>query len=210
MKKKHAIYGVGLFAVIGALAHWRMTATKCPWERTASAQEIEDARKVQAASLRQNATEKAKARPASGLVLETTTKAELQTWAGEKGLACHDEMGGAALRCESQGNAALNDVFARFNPKGVLVGLDIVHTATTPNDAAEKLTTLARSIESATGPATSKRGEPTAETLGAARLSHAAFEFRFVDYAADVSATNFITADDPKSGVVVREQYRAL
>jgi hypothetical protein len=208
MKRKHLLVVIGALVAVGGLAHWRKNASKCPFEHTASASELEEIRLTQAARLRQG--EKAKTRPASGLVLGSTTKTELRTWATAASLTCGDEMNGAAVRCvapegDGENEGALSDVFARFDPKGALVALDIVHKGMTPERAATELTSLAHTIESAVGPSTSKRGEPTAENLGGGALSHAAFEFRFADYAADVSATSFAG-----NGIVVREQYRAL
>src|SRR5687767_14064822 len=89
---KHAVLGACALLAVGGLAHWRSHATKCPFELDASPAKLEEIRQARAASLRQG--ERSKARPASGLVLERTTKADLQTWATAAGLTCEEEMRG--------------------------------------------------------------------------------------------------------------------
>lgn len=183
-------------------------ADTCPWEgRALSAEKLEDLRQKSAASLR--TTRAAAARPAFGFTLDRTTKGEVFTWAGAAGLACREELGGAAVRCERGERGDLRDVFFRFDPRGALVAVDAVHIGTSPGAAAERARSVVASIERAAGSPTATRGEPSEAHLGAGRLSQAATEFRFSDYAADVVATSF-TVDPASPDVVVREQYRSL
>ncbi len=182
----------------------------CPWEQAPpSADKLEDFRVKNLATLK--ATTRAAARPAYGFVLDRTTKAEVTAWGASVGAACGEELGGAAVRCEgkdrpmpAEGGGAVHDAFFRFDPKGVLVGVDLMRDGTDVDKAAAVLTSISDRITHEAGPATTVKGTASSAHL-AGYLNRAATEFRFADYAADVSATNLGV-----QGVVVREQYRSI
>lgn len=202
--------------VLGAsvLAHTRAGRTlfgeKCPWEGAPpSAERLETFRVKKAASLK--GTTRAPARPAFGFVLDQSTKADVSAWGSRVGATCIDEIAGAALRCESAGRPItadaeipIKDAFFRFDPRGVLVGVDLMRDGTDGEKALATLATITDKISRAAGPPSTVQGTASPAQL-TGYLSRAASEFRFVDYAADVSATNM-----GEQGVVVREQYRSI
>jgi len=208
-----AAFAVPVLAA-SVLAHTRagraLFGEKCPWGGAPpSAERLEEFRAKSAASLRGNT--RATARPAFGFVLDQSTKADVTSWGSSVGATCREETGGAALRCESAGRpisaeneVPIRDAFFRFDPRGVLVGVDLMRDGTDGEKAAVVLTTITERISRAAGPPTTVQGTASPAHLGG-YMNRAASEFRFIDYAADVSATNF--GDD---GVVVREQYRSI
>lgn len=181
----------------------------CPWGGAPSAERLEDFRVKNAATLKTNA--RATARPAFGFVLDQSSRADVTAWGSRVGATCKDELKGAALRCESpngivgaEGGTPVRDAFFRFDPRGVLVGVDLMHDGTDGEKAAAALKTVTERISKAAGPPTTMQGTASSAGLGG-YLNRAATEFRFADYAADVSATNL-----GEQGVVVREQYRSI
>ncbi len=167
--------------------------------KSASPEEIEASRRRAAVSLK--GTSRALARPAFGFTLDTSTKADVVAWGDRTHAECTEEMNGAALRCESA--ADVEDAFFRFDPRGVLVGVDLIHPATDGATALRIVDQLATKLEKEAGAPTAVRGTRTPEFLDA-QFRQAALEFHFTDYAADVTATNL------GAGVVVREQYRSV
>jgi len=183
------------------------TSSDCPWGgKPPSAEEIEAQRVRAAVTLK--GTTKAPTRPAFGFELDTSTRDDVLAWAKRAGHTCKDELGGAALRCEgvSRGEAVVvRDAFFRFDPRGRLVGVDLMHQGTTAEQAAALLGDVTRAVTASVGAPTATRGDASAARLGEGYLSRAAAEFRFADYAVDLSATNM-----GEEGVVVRRQYRSV
>jgi len=184
----------------------------CPWGKGApSATKLEELRLRSAATLKPSGVTRASARPAFGFVLDQSTLAEVTAWAAGASAICREEIGGAALRCElaeknatEESGVAVRDAFFRFDPRGVVVGIDLMRDGTDGGRAAAVLATISERITREAGPPTTTRGAADATHL-ASYLDRAATEFRFADYAADVSATNL-----GERGVVVREQYRSI
>jgi len=186
----------------------------CPWGGAPpSAEKLEDFRVKNAAPLKANT--RAAARPAFGFELDKSTRAELVAWGKSVGAACTEELGGAALRCESsdpnggrpiaaEGGLAIHDAFFRFDPRGILVGIDLMRDGTDGEKAASVLIAISARIARDAGPPSTVQGSASPQHLSG-YLNRAATEFRFADYAADVSATNL-----GAQGVVVREQYRSI
>jgi hypothetical protein len=199
---------------VGVLAHTRagraLFGEKCPWEGAPpSAERLESFRVKNAANLK--GTTRAPARPAFGFVLDQSTKADVTAWGTRVGATCREEIAGAALRCESadrpigaENEVPVKDAFFRFDPRGVLVGVDLMRDGTNGEKAAAVLTTITAQIARAAGPPSTVQGTASSAHL-AGYLNRAGSEFRFADYAADVSATNM-----GEQGVVVREQYRSI
>lgn len=186
-------------------------AGACPWGGQApSAERLEEFRTKSAAPLKANA--RAQARPAFGFELDKSTKGDLTAWAIRASATCKEEIGGAAMRCEGAGGGIvaeaggipIRDAFFRFDPRGVLVGVDLMRDGTDGEKAASLLTAVTARIAREAGPPTTVQGTASSAHLSG-YLDRAATEFRFADYAADVSATNL-----GEQGVVVREQYRSL
>jgi hypothetical protein len=161
-------------------------------------QQIETGR-VQA-GLPLRGTARAPQRPALEFALMKATAADVRAWAAASGLACSEELAGTALRCAAPVARAARDLYFRFDPAGVLVALDVMHEGVSPEEAAREFERLRAELAREVGAPTVSR-----DTLDAEPLSQRAVQYRFRDYAADVSATNF-----GAQGVVIREQYRAL
>jgi hypothetical protein len=176
----------------------------CPFGHTASAAEIENRRVKTAASLR--GTKGAPARPAFGFTLGESTRDDVTTWGSHVGATCNREQNDTAIRCEDAKveGGGVSDAFFRFDPKGRLVGVDIMREGMTPSSAAELYRGLAAKTTGEVGAPTTHQGEATEALLGS-NLARASAEYRFSNYAADLSVTNL-----GSQGVVVREQYRSL
>lgn len=177
----------------------------CPWDKAPTQQAREEHRKQMAATMRTD--RRATARPAFGFELDRTTKEAVLAWGKSENRTCGEEMSGAAIRCEAPEAAkgVVKDAFFRFDPQGRLVGIDLMHEGTDPEAAVAIVTKLEGDVTKAAGEPSAKRGALSGEHLGAGYLSQTAFEYRFTDYAADISATNL-----GGQGIVVREQYRSL
>lgn len=171
---------------------------------------MEAQRQITANRLR--GTTPAASRPAFGFALDVSTRADVRRDIDRAGGACKEELEGAALRCEvaaAAGRPSVRDAFFRFSPDGVLVAVDVVREPASPEAAASLVEQLTSKLSREAGPVTTSRGEATASALGSGHLAQAVREYRFTDYAADVTATNF--GEGGKSpDVVVREQYRSL
>jgi hypothetical protein len=144
-------------------------------------------------------------------VLDQSTRADVTAWGARVGATCKEELGGAAMRCESadrslasEGDVPVRDAFFRFGPSGVLVGVDLMRDGTDGAKAAAALRAITERVSRAAGPPSTVQGTASPAHL-AGYLDRAATEFRFADYAADVSATNL-----GEQGIVVREQYRSI
>jgi len=184
----------------------------CPWgEAPPSAAKLEELRVKSAETLKVAGAARATSRPAFGFVLDRSTRADVTTWAAKAGATCSDELGGGALRCElgelnttEESGVSVRDAFFRFDPRGVIVGIDLMRDGTDGAKAAAVLTSISGRIAREAGPPSAVQGTADPAHLGG-YLDRAATEFRFADYAADVSATNL-----GERGIVVREQYRSI
>jgi hypothetical protein len=204
---RRAGLAVGGFVLLGALAHAPFARSLlarvggCPMGAPLSASELESKR-VEAARKIQGAAAAA-ARPAFGFALDVDTRTEARAWAAAQGATCNDKLAGAALECARAGDDAL-DVFFQFDPKGRLVALDVMREHVAPDRAAALVRDEIARLTREAGAPTKAHGETTGAYL-AGELHQASAEFRFSDYAADVSATH--TLDE---GVMVRMQYRSI
>lgn len=210
-----ALAGVALVGAMHTKAGRAMLGLGgCPFEKQASPEEVEAFRKKSLASLR-SASGKAPSRPALGFVLGTSARSEVVAWAKSTGLACSEELGGAALRCEGRAargdGAAVSDAYFRFAPEGTLVAADLVHEGTSPAAGLRSARRIASEVGTKLGATPRVVGEDSEGALAAGRSSRVGFELRFEDYAVDVSATNLAAPDVEKDHeIVVREQYRLL
>ena len=204
MTRRRALVAVALGAVIAGvvLMHARPGA-RCPLAAS-DPNALESSRRAAVLSLRGEGA--APSRRALGFAMEATAAGEVQAWAIARGGACTRELAGAALHCEHVGDeaGAIRDLYARFDPKGVLVALDLVRPSPSAGDAAARFAKIEAAIARDLGAPQQVFGEPTEDFLSRAPLRQAIARHRFADFAADVSATSF--ADE----VVVREQYRAI
>ena len=187
----HAPFARSLLARVGG----------CPMGAPLSASELESKRVEAARKIQGSAA--ATARPAFGFTLDVDTRTEARAWATQLGAACTDELAGAALRCARTGEDAL-DVFFQFDPKGHLVALDVMRERVAPERAATLVRDEIARLTREAGPPAKANGETTAAYLSG-ELHQTSAEFRFSDYAADVSATHMLG-----EGVMVRMQYRSI
>jgi hypothetical protein len=158
---------------------------------------------------------RAGARPALIFALDRSTRDDVAAWAGAHHVRCNDELARTAMRCvdvdpRSVGGTAgssIDDLFFRFDPRGVLVAVDAMHAGASPDDALRQVADVEARLARDLGTAASGtvHGERSATYVGGAAMSQVSIEYRFRDYAADVSATNF-----GSRGIIVREQYRAI
>jgi hypothetical protein len=196
----HTSVGRPLMAVFGG------SRVGCPVSTAnASPQQIEDQR---AATMKaQRGAERAHARPALDFVLARTTRADVASWASARGATCTDELAKTALRCRDVAidGGTIRDLYLRFDPGGALVGVDAMRDAASGDAAIALVDVIAAAVARDAGEATATRGETSGAALEGETYASRAVEFRFRDYSADVSATNF-----GAQGIVVREQYRAI
>lgn len=197
---------VASLAVGGGLVASRTDSGSCPFGAAPpSAVELESFRARSMAPLAAGAS--APERRALGFTLGVASPGDVAAWIAARGGGCSAELGGGALRCTGarDGNGALRDLYARFDPSSRLVALDLLREGTAGEEAArcfrEREAELARGL----GAPSASAGEPSAAYLGAAALRQASARHRFADFTAELSATNL--AGD---GVVVREQYRTI
>lgn len=180
----------------------------CPFGGPAQAAQIDALRQTSLSPLRGSAP--APARPALGFQLDSAGRAQVEAWATARQLTCSVEASGTALRCERTapgpiGDLSIRDLYARFDATGRLVAIDLMSEGMDAETAARRFeSTRARLAGELGAPATSS-GEATGAYLADKPFRRAAVQFRFADYAADLSATNLA-----RGGVVVREQYRSI
>jgi hypothetical protein len=208
-----AVLGVVAFAHTRAarpLLGWLGLGSGCPMSLAGQTPASLEQRRVE--TMRPLAgTEPAHARPALGFVLGRTTRAEVSTWAMAHSVPCTDTLLDTALRCRDVGAAAamepegipIADAYFRFDPGGTLVAVDVMHQGTNGAAAARFLDGASARLSRDVGAPSHVDIEP--EPALATLYGQSSVEYRFRDYAADVSATNF-----GEVGVVVREQYRAI
>ena len=174
---------------------------------------VEAARVASLAPLRGSA--RAASRPALKFRLMASTKGDALAWAKTSGISCGEELAGAALRCRDVPASAagafaapageISDLMFRFDPAGTMVSLDAMYAGTSGEAAADSLDAIAGELTREVGPPAAPLGDHSAAYLTSAPYAQSGAQFRFVDYAADVTATNF-----GDKGIVVREQYRAI
>ena len=116
------------------------------------------------------------------------------------GARCAIEPAGASVRCADQ----RGEVLARFDPADHLVALDRVQYGLSAEAGELALTRMLADARLRLGEPARQWGERSASYLGSP-LRQAGYEYRFADVAIDVTATHL-----GRSGVVVREQHRAV
>jgi len=204
--------GAAIIVALGGVLHvpsvQRALGASCPFGQPPDAKKLEALRQKSAASLRGGTSSRAASREALGLRIDQSTKADVLAWGARSGATCGETLGGAAIRCEGarvdEGPRAA-DAFFRFDPRGRLVGVDIMRESTSAETASAFFEELVARRTRELGAPNARHGDAAPESIGAGQLMHADAEYRFADYAVDVSVTNFGDAR-----IVVREQYRSL
>jgi hypothetical protein len=204
---KRAVLAVSATLALATLA---VGALHLPWARPllqrvggcpvgrATPRQVEAA---QRAALRKlGGASPAPARPALGFELGRTTLAEVEAWAGARGLGCQRLRDGALLRCRDVPGAALaggsgdyDDVSFGFRlADHRLVAVTTLRAGLSPQEASARAATAAAALERRLGP-------PTARTSGAFGTF---LQYRYADYLAGVTAMNLRS-----QGHAVREHY---
>jgi hypothetical protein len=136
-----------------------------------------------------------------GLELGVTSRAQAEAWAAEQGLQCTS----GKNRLECSGLPEVDSVVLGFDREERLVGVDVAFHSPDAQTAAQKLAQRAELLASQAGEPKAKRGEPTADFLGAAPLRQAAASFRFANYRVELTATNL-----GQGRFLVREFHQVL
>jgi hypothetical protein len=148
-------------------------------------------------------------RPALGFTLDTTTRAEVAAWATDHGVLCTDKA--TTTRCSAVPAVALgaahdvDSVTFQFDSSSHLVGVSSELTAASPDEAVKLVTDASATLATRAGPPTSQHGEASGAWLAKGAMNQLATEFRFVDYRAQVTATNL-----GSGRVKVREVYQSI
>ncbi len=204
------------------LARLGSASAVCPVVGKLEPQEIESQR-AKASQILAGSTP-AKRRFAGPFVILASSRMDVEAWASSAGVTCVDEIAKTALRCRDvparalalgeQGEQAArvvaspsgSDVFVRFDPASKVVGFDVMRTAANAGVVASLASELASRIEREAGARSATHGQLDAVHLEAPGMRMASVEFRFSDYAADVSVSRL----EERGNLVVREQYRAV
>ena len=179
----------------------------CPVQ--ASPEDVERAR-LHSAHATQG-SEASPAQPALGFVLDKMTLAEVLAWAEREHISCEDSRGGTLLSCKNVPESALagqsggpvDQLELAFSPNTKrLVNLTTTQSGLDGNAAAARMGRVVAGLEQQLGKPSREVGERSGAYLAAAPLRTALVRYRFTDYQADISATNF-----PGQGMIVREHY---
>jgi len=147
----------------------------------------------------------AKSHPAWHFELGRARRAQVSAWAAQNGIGCERARGDSVLRCDgvrSGESAGVTSVYFQFD-RDRLVAVDVWRGAKTAAEAVAHVEDLGASLARRVGPPTHRRGRLRADYLEDARFRRAAFEYRYREYLAKLSVTNF-----GGRGIKVREQYQ--
>lgn len=205
---------VSLFLGVGSLLHTKagrpFLAKLAPCPVKGSPELVAAARKEAIASIR--GTSPAPARPALGFALDTTTLADVKTWATNNHVSCTESMGGTSLQCDDVPIAALPD---HANAQGVIreitfgfrLDAHLQQIATlsnrlSPQDATTSYAGAVKTIAARVGAPTSGETETTPDHLTARDYALSTCAFRYSDYLATITVMNVAG-----SGILIREQF---
>jgi hypothetical protein len=197
---------LGLTASIAAMHApmlWRSHGA-CPFgfDQKATPEAREAARAAFARSHRGEA--RAAARPALGLALDRTTRADVTAWATAHGAHCESPKAGPDLECSAIADPLLpiERLWLGFGANGTLISAIAVRRAPTAGAMKIAFDALTRALEEDAGPASSSDGDSA--HLANGPLQQASAEFRFSNYYALARATNM------GDGLTLTEEYRSL
>lgn len=185
---------------------WLASAAGCPVSLDGGdAATVESYRLEQAVRMRGEFVEKS--RPALGFDLGVTTRDQVLAQLGGAA-SCDWSRERTVLRCVDQGvriaaGVPIADLFIQFNLDGVLVAVDAMHEEVGAVRALARLDERQTQLDAAVGPLTARTGVSDSAQLAGSNLRRSAIEYRYRNYLARISATNF-----GDRGVRVREQYQ--
>ncbi len=159
----------------------------------------------------------ARARAAGPFAIGATRRADVDAWTKANALACAAEQSDTALRCSDVPSSALatskdappaSDAFFRFAPDGTLVAVDLMRQPCGGACAESLAREIIARVERDVGEKAASHGaELSAAVLDAPGIRMNKTEFRFADFAVDVSVSRLDAAGGP---LTVREQYRSV
>lgn len=188
----------GLACLGGAHALLIRAGAACPMTPP-SAEALERQRQQALPALRGRAA--SPSTEAFGFELGKTTRAAFEAASAARGDTCASELEGALVRCEGKQG---DELVARFDPSGALVGADRMRYVTKVEEAKALFEDLAKDGSSRFGAPSRTWGNTSAAYLGEP-LRQVGVAYRFVDVAVDLSATHL-----GPGRIAVREQVRSI
>jgi len=149
--------------------------------------------------------------------LGRTRRAQVYQWAAENTGRCRSLRDNSVLQCngplignsrnppESNISPAIDDIHLQFDERGVLVAVDLYRVEASAEASLALVKLRSRELDQAVGPRTETSGEETSRYLAAGLLHRISVGYRYRQYVAEISATNF-----GERGIRVREQYQWL
>ncbi len=186
------------------LLHWMAKSAGCPVDLDGGDPVKAEAFRIDVLK-RQAAQAAASSHPAAGFVLGQTTRADVENWAMRVGAQCSDERKGSVMSCrllEALDELRIEDMHLQFDAQARLVAVDLFRAQSCGADAVSHLRKVGAELTDEVGPATAVRGRLSPQYLSQA-YRRAAYEYRYRDYRAQISATNL-----GSRGIRVREQYQ--
>ena len=156
-------------------------------------------------------TEASPAQPALGFVLDKMTLEDVQAWAERKHVSCDSIRSDTVLTCKDvpasalsgRTGTAIDELDLAFSPRTKrLVNIATTQSDLTGDSAAAQMKAVVLGLEDQLGKPTREVGKRSSAYLASGPMRTALVRYRFTDYQADVSATNF-----PGHGMVLREHY---
>ncbi len=186
------------------LLHWMAKAAGCPVDLEGGDPAEVEAFRVQQLK-QQMGDERATSHPALVFYLGVSTRDDVRAWATRVAADCKQTRKGSVLSCSAPAGPnelPIEDLHLQFDATDRLVAVDLFRSQGCEQDAVRHLQRLSRQLGERVGPATKTRGELNTDYL-ADSYRRAAFEYRYRDYRAQISATNL-----GARGIRVREQYQ--
>lgn len=166
----------------------------------------------QAALVRLRGVGVAPQRPAAGFVLEQTSAADVAKWRASHHVTCIERVEGAMVQCNQPPAGlfaaadvlpgALDEIAFGFNPLKQLVNLSLTRLRMDANQAEAVLKQWQVKFRAALEKDPEITGQTDAAYLAASPYRSVTVRFRFGDYLAEITATNFGAGN-----VRVAEQY---
>jgi hypothetical protein len=156
-------------------------------------------------------TTDAPARPALVFALDSTTLADVHSWAARERVDCDDVRAGLVTCTDvvaravgrDDGAGTIDELALGFDAHGHLVNVTTLRSGLEPDAAARAGGGIVSSLEASLGAPDRKAGDfVTAHLAQAGAASLATRSYRYGDYVADVTAVRV-----PRSGLALREHY---
>ncbi len=146
--------------------------------------------------------------PAMGFELGTTTKDDVMKWVAEEKLVCSEKRQGTVIECpvvrveNAPSVIDAKELYLQFDLEQRLIAVDLWREPTSSVHAVAHVRAIDKDLQSTVGPHTQSKGQMNGDFLAQAPLRRSAYEYRYQNYIAKISATNF-----GNHRVRVREHY---